>query len=197
MSISSRIRTAALGAAAMWFLDPSSRPTRRSSAARRVRAARQLAAHAEQCREGISTGVERLRRRAGWSTSAPSSGAGPLPGGVAGDPSSLDELLAVARAAGIHGAFDVDGALVRCTSCGTSSAPESVERRWLHRLEGASDPDELLTVSAVRCPRCGTLGTLVTRYGPMADADEAEVVLRLPVPTDPDAAPFTVGAASS
>lgn len=198
MSISSRLRFAAAGAALMWFFDPAEGPARRASAKERVRAARRVADRVGLDRLGLDRlgdqVTERLRGRRGQddvAAGAAAAGDGPLPSGVAGDPATIDDLLAVARAGGVHATFDLDGGAVRCTSCGTASAPEDVERIWLHRFEGATDPDELLTVSALRCPRCAALGTLVTPYGPLADAVEADVVLRLPAPTSPDAAPFT------
>ena len=43
------------------------------------------------------------------------------------------------------------------------------------RLEGASDPDDMISVVAVTCPRCGTGGTLVLKYGPTAPENEAAV----------------------
>ncbi|MGD9795237.1 MAG: hypothetical protein AB7V43_17340 [Acidimicrobiia bacterium] len=63
-------------------------------------------------------------------------------------------------------------------------------RLWLHRLEGATDPDDMSTVSALRCPACGEHGLLVTSYGPEADADEADVLVALPPPLSADMSPY-------
>lgn len=75
---------------------------------------------------------------------------------------------------------------VVCGACGTTMAPESVSRLWRHRLEGASDPADLATVSGVRCPRCRALGTLVLRNGPEASPVDGEVLRRLPPPDTDD-----------
>lgn len=59
MSISSRIRFAAAGAAAMWFFDPRSGDERRSNAKAKVRDARHLADRFEQIAERVATKVRR------------------------------------------------------------------------------------------------------------------------------------------
>jgi hypothetical protein len=51
----------------------------------------------------------------------------------------------------------------------------------MRRTEGASDPDDMLAVVGLTCPRCGTQGTAVLGYGPEADPDDAEIVVRLGV----------------
>lgn len=58
---------------------------------------------------------------------------------------------------------------LRCSACATVSDPAAVERLWTARLEGASDPADMLHVSALRCPSCGTGGMFVANYGPEAD----------------------------
>jgi hypothetical protein len=42
-------------------------------------------------------------------------------------------------------------------------------------LEGASDPDDMMTVIAARCPHCGVAGTLVLGYGPNASPEHVAV----------------------
>ena len=42
----------------------------------------------------------------------------------------------------------------------------------LRRLEGASDPDDMLAVVAVECANCGLRGSLVLNYGPTATEDD-------------------------
>ena len=49
----------------------------------------------------------------------------------------------------------------------------------LCRLEGVSDPDDMLAAAALRCPNCGALGTVLLNYGPEAPIDDAEVLLAL------------------
>lgn len=69
--------------------------------------------------------------------------------------------------------------MLRCGNCNEVSAAEEFARDWTRRLEGASDPDDMLHVSALRCPRCGSGGVLVCHYGPEASAAEAEVLRQL------------------
>lgn len=69
--------------------------------------------------------------------------------------------------------------VVECVACGKSSAPEELEVHAVRRLEGASDPADMLLVVAATCPRCGTAGTLVSGFGPNATAAEAAVVRAL------------------
>ena len=68
---------------------------------------------------------------------------------------------------------DDDGRLT-CGSCGNRAEPEDIELHSLRRLEGASDPDDMVAVLAVACPSCGAKGTLVVPFGPQASEAEAE-----------------------
>lgn len=199
MTIASRFRFAALGAGLMWLFDPHEGEQRRAGLRRRVDDVRALSdrlpAGVPRNLHDLSASLRSMRHPGGERSTA--SEFSDLPAGVAADAVTIAELMDLARAYGVTGTFELDGVTLRCTSCGTASAPDDVERVWLHRFEGASDPDELLTMSAIRCPRCATLGSLITPYGPLADADESSVVLRLPVPTAPDTAPFAATASSS
>jgi hypothetical protein len=49
----------------------------------------------------------------------------------------------------------------------------------LRRLEGASDPDDMLAVVAVECRNCGLRGSLVLNYGPTATEEDEAVLLGL------------------
>jgi ferredoxin len=71
------------------------------------------------------------------------------------------------------------GIQVECLTCRRSCPAAVVELDALRRLEGASDPDEMAAVCALRCPHCGALGTLVLPYGPEASAVDAEVLAAL------------------
>jgi len=74
---------------------------------------------------------------------------------------------------------DAPPGTLRCGRCDHTAPVEEFERAWSRRLEGASDPDDMLHVSALRCPHCGEGGALVCHYGPEASAAEAEVLRRL------------------
>jgi hypothetical protein len=83
------------------------------------------------------------------------------------------------RSAGYVHDFRVAGEAIACPECDASLAPEAVTIDETHRFEGTSDPDYSSSVFAISDGPCGHRGTLVTAFGPAADADEAEVVRRL------------------
>jgi hypothetical protein len=100
--------------------------------------------------------------------------------GVPSDNTTLTAVLGEYETAGYTGQFVVNsGAAVACVSCSEESDPAEFAAAGLRRLEGASDPDDMLSVVAVSCPRCGAKGTLVLGYGPNASADDAAVSKRL------------------
>jgi len=77
------------------------------------------------------------------------------------------------------------GGRLVCFTCHTESHASDVAVELLRRTEGASDPDDMLAVVALACPRCGTRATVVLGYGPEAGEDDAEVLLRLAPPDTP------------
>jgi len=87
--------------------------------------------------------------------------------GAPGDNTTLVEVLKDYEDAGWTTAFELleDGS-VRCGTCQVVTAPSSLEIHSLRRLEGASDPDDMLAVLAVRCPSCGGRGVIVVNFGP-------------------------------
>lgn len=96
------------------------------------------------------------------------------------DTTTLMEVLARYQSSG----FDTqlaprEGGIVHCFGCGTETPARSLHLVSLRRMEGASDPADMIAVAAVRCPSCGRGGLLTLPYGPEADADDAEVLLAL------------------
>jgi hypothetical protein len=116
-----------------------------------------------------------------------------LPGAFTGHDPEVDELDGVARDAetllDVLGRFTQlgwssqfaarAGGCVECESCRTSTAAGDVPVLELRRLEGASDPDDMLAVVAVECANCGLRGSLVLNYGPTATEEDAAVLLGL------------------
>ena len=104
--------------------------------------------------------------------------------GVARDANTLGNVLSSLEGEGFHGQFVArDGAEVECTNCKTRTpAQEMAGAHRLRRLEGASDPADMLAVAALTCPSCGTKGTLVLNYGPEASPTDDEVLRYLDVP---------------
>lgn len=90
------------------------------------------------------------------------------------------EVLGELEAMGFTGQFmPRGGARVECLACHHLSPADETVLRHLRRLEGASDPADMLAVVALSCPHCGALGTAVLGYGPEATAVDDEVLSNL------------------
>ena len=63
-----------------------------------------------------------------------------------------------------------------CFTCRNESPASALRVETLRRLEGQSDPDDLLAVVPLTCPHCSTRGTLVLHYGPESTPEEADVL---------------------
>ena len=72
-----------------------------------------------------------------------------------------------------------DGGTIHCFSSDQENAPERCRHGELRRLEGASDPADMLVIVPLRCPTCEARGVLVANYGPEATAADAEVLQAL------------------
>ena len=70
----------------------------------------------------------------------------------------------------------VEGGMITCFTCHTTSPPAAVELDALVRVEGASDPDDMAAVAAVVCPSCGARGTLIMKYGPESTMEESDAL---------------------
>jgi DNA-directed RNA polymerase subunit RPC12/RpoP len=97
----------------------------------------------------------------------------------------LIDVLDFAEAAGFVAEFEVatdsaDHGALRCPHCGSENSAVSFERTWSRRLEGASDPADMLHVSALRCPNCATRGVFITPFGPTASERQSSVLHALP-----------------
>lgn len=71
---------------------------------------------------------------------------------------------------------------VECESCHHVVRAADLPVLELRRLEGASDPDDMLAVVAVECPNCHLRGSLVLNYGPTATEEDAAALLELHEP---------------
>lgn len=93
------------------------------------------------------------------------------------DNTTLTEVVDGYRAAGYDGDFFAEeDARVRCASCQSSMPADQFAQYSMRRLEGASDPDDMVAVVATICPYCHAHGTLVLGLGPMASASDAAVM---------------------
>jgi hypothetical protein len=103
--------------------------------------------------------------------------------GVAQDATTITEVVAELEAAGHEGQFIARaGGELECLTCRRHVDAAAVGNFDMRRLEGASDPDDMLAVVGLACPACGARGTVVLNYGPTASADDAEVLERLEDP---------------
>ena len=94
-----------------------------------------------------------------------------------GDETTMTNVLEGYAEGGFDSSFVVtDDSELECVECGAVSAPSDVSMSSLRRLEGASDPDDMVAVVAVTCPACGAQGTLVLGFGPMSTAEDAQVL---------------------
>jgi hypothetical protein len=69
---------------------------------------------------------------------------------------------------------------IRCIECGREFEPDGTSVATVRRLEGASDPDDMLAVLPATCPKCGAKGTLVLGFGPEAPIEDSEILAALP-----------------
>ena len=105
---------------------------------------------------------------------------GPREPGYAPEARSLSEILAMYEAQGFTSQFGTrPGGRIICFKCHVETPAEDCELVSLSRTEGASDPDDMLAVAALRCRSCETQGTLVLNYGPEAGEDDVDVFRRL------------------
>ena len=96
-----------------------------------------------------------------------------------GDVPMTDVLEAYAEG-GFDSSFCItDDSQLECVECSTVSEPADVSMSSLRRLEGASDPDDMVAVVALTCPACGARGTAVLGFGPMATLQDSEVLKAL------------------
>ncbi|CAN5754022.1 hypothetical protein BH10ACT1_BH10ACT1_13620 [soil metagenome] len=104
---------------------------------------------------------------------------------VAGAPSdntTLVDVLAELKADGYEADLRAIGDLgeVRCGACGQASSADTLTDLVERRLEGASDPDDMVLAIGARCPACGERGVMTLGYGPAASEADAAAVALLP-----------------
>lgn len=111
------------------------------------------------------------------------------------DNTTLTEVIDGYGTAGFTGDFFAEeGATVRCDSCSSVLDARRLPMHSIRRLEGASDPDDMVAVVATTCPSCGAQGTIVLGYGPMSSPTDADVLMGMTDRRDddvlqPDASP--------
>lgn len=68
---------------------------------------------------------------------------------------------------------------IRCAKCGTTEAIENFDIAGFRRLEGASDPADMLIVIWGTCSGCDGGGVATIGYGPNADDADIAALQRL------------------
>ena len=97
-------------------------------------------------------------------------------GGISGGMTIADALREF-EARGYIGQFLIrPGGQVECRHCGVTHRPKDVPLEAMRRIEGVSDPSDMVFVGALRCTNCGETGTATINYGPLASADDAAVL---------------------
>ena len=93
------------------------------------------------------------------------------------------EILDVLRSEGVSAQFvpGQEPKTIRCTVCGSSSAADAFETIGDRRLEGTSDPDDMVLIVAARCPVCHISGSIVLAYGPEASDTDSDLVMALSI----------------
>jgi hypothetical protein len=90
---------------------------------------------------------------------------------------TITDVLAAYALGGFASSFEVtDDAALACVECGTVSASDRVKMSSLRRLEGESDPSDMMAVVALTCPACAARGTMVLGFGPMATPQDSDVL---------------------
>jgi len=93
---------------------------------------------------------------------------------------SLAAVLGQLERAGWTGQLmPLEGGDIRCLTCRSEFPASGAEADEMRRLEGASDPADMLIVVPLVCPSCGTKGVLVANFGPDAAPADGDVVAAL------------------
>jgi hypothetical protein len=97
--------------------------------------------------------------------------------GVARDATTLAEVVDAYASAGFVGSFRaVRDGRITCLACRSMLDAATLRPVSMRRLEGASDPADMLAIVALVCPVCAARGTLVLGYGPDATAEDSDVL---------------------
>ena len=93
------------------------------------------------------------------------------------DNTTLTTVLAGYESSGFDASFSSkDASVIECLTCRTTLPAAQFTIASLRRLEGASDPDDMIAVVAITCPKCSAQGVLVLGYGPMASAQDSDIL---------------------
>lgn len=104
----------------------------------------------------------------------------PTGGPAVEEGTTVTEVLERYAAEGFVSSYStVAGARLRCDTCGNEVEAASTTLHSMRRMEGASDPADMLAIAAVICPSCSARGTIVLGFGPAASDEDGDVLLAL------------------
>lgn len=96
--------------------------------------------------------------------------------GAPSDNTTLVGVLATWSERGFSGQLvPREGGGIECVACGVVGDASHIDVVEWRRLEGASDPDDMVKALAAHCPHCGAGGTLVLGYGVNASEVDQQV----------------------
>ena len=102
--------------------------------------------------------------------------------GAPSDNDTLQNVLDGLAAEGYDGESDaLEGGSIRWRRCRHEAPAADTTVELLRRMEGASDPADMLAAMGVTCPVCGDKAALVVHYGPTAGSADADVLVALPI----------------
>lgn len=90
---------------------------------------------------------------------------------------TLTDVLAAYAEGGFTSSFSSAPEMqMECHECNQKFPAADASMSSLRRLEGASDPADMLAVVALTCPLCGAKGTAALGFGPAADPQDGDVL---------------------
>ena len=103
------------------------------------------------------------------------------------DATTLLSVLTAAAEAGYRDQIMVtDDGRLRCTKCDTTVSAADFHVEGFQRLEGASDPADMLIVVWGHCAGCDRGGVAIIGYGPNAGPADSDVLDALDLEVPPE-----------
>ena len=102
------------------------------------------------------------------------------------DSETVSAVLADWKGDGVGSSFRPGRAQasLRCATCDSERPAEEFEVIRQRRMEGASDPDDMVLLVGARCPVCHVSGAVVLGFGSEASDTDSDIVAALPDPPD-------------
>src|SRR4051812_38041396 len=105
---------------------------------------------------------------------------GEEPANAAQDAQTITEVIKALESEGYAGQLRaVENTSIECFTCREISPAADFAVEKMARLEGPTDPSDMVAVAAVTCPRCATRGTLLLGYGPDSTIEDADALQAL------------------